>query len=128
MIINDEKGLYKINFDEKRKIAYETPVGLWTVEDYKKYHNDYVTKVGPILGGKSWAKCVDVRQYKTSDIGEEMAKHVDWMMKNGATHTAIIVESAIVKMQINKAAAGSFNQQAFTDEVEANEWLKSEGF
>lgn len=50
------------------------------------------------------------------------------MMSTGCNTLAFIVESAIVKMQMNNAGAGTFQQQAFTDEKEAYEWLKSKGF
>jgi|BioPla2DNA2_1021312.scaffolds.fasta_scaffold63385_2 hypothetical protein len=127
MEIKGPRGLYTIRYDAVRKICYEVPVGLWTKEDYQIYHNDYVSKIGPLLNGK-WAKIVDLRQYKTSDITEEINKHSKWMMSTGCNTLAFIVESAIVKMQMNNAGAGTFQQQAFTDEKEAYEWLKSKGF
>ncbi len=121
------RGLYTIRFDVGRKICYEVPVGIWTKDDYKIYHSDYVSKIGPRLNGK-WAKLIDLRRYKTSDITEEINKHSKWMLSTGCNTMAFIVESAIVKMQMNTAGAGIFQQKAFTDEKEANEWLKSKGF
>ena len=42
----------------------------------------------------------------------------------------IIVESAVVKLQINKASAGSqgFTIQAAVNEEEASDWLAAQGF
>jgi hypothetical protein len=54
--------------------------------------------------------------------------HVEWMNKNKVTTIAVIVDSAIVKMQMNRAGGGKFDQQAFTDEKEDDAWLKSKGF
>ncbi len=127
MEVKGPRDLYTIKFDGTRKIAYEVPVGLWTKEDYQTYHNDYVSKVGPLTNGK-WAKCVDLRKYKPSDITDEINKHSQWMANTGCNTVAFIVESAITKMQMNRAGAGGFQQQAFTEETEADAWLKSKGF
>lgn len=128
MQIKDSKGLYSIEFDENKKIAYEKNVGLWSKEDYLRYHNDYVNKIGPLLGGKPWVKIIDITEYKTSDIGDVMGQHVNWMLENNARYSAIVVSSVIVKMQVSMAVSGKFEQQAFTTHAEAVEWLASKGF
>ncbi|MNO06412.1 hypothetical protein D3C81_2281740 [compost metagenome] len=59
-----------------------------------------------------------------------MDKHVAWKHTNGAKLGVIIVESAVVKLQINKASAGSkgFTVQATVNEEEASDWLATQGF
>lgn len=128
MEIKDANGKYTITVDTARNIAWETNIGVWTAEDLARFHNEYVTKIVPLFKGKDWAICSDVRQYKTSPI--EMDKHVAYKQANGAKLGCIIVESAVVKLQINKASAGSagFKVQAVVNEQEANDWLKSNGF
>ncbi|MGB8455077.1 MAG: hypothetical protein WCD89_22450 [Anaerocolumna sp.] len=128
MLITHPKGFYTINYDTARKVVYEAPVGLWTKEEYAEYHSQYVNKIGPAMGKQPWAICTDLRKYKMSDLGEVMAKHVEWMADNNAKFSAMIVDSAIVKMQINRAISGKIPQQAFLNETEADEWLKSKGF
>lgn len=128
MQIKDGKGLYSIEFDENKKISYEKNVGLWSKEDYLRYHNDYINKIGPLLGGKAWAKIVDITEYKTSDIADVMGEHVNWMLQNNARYSAIVAGSAIVKMQVNMAVSGKFEQMAFATKAEAVEWLASKGF
>lgn len=128
MLISNPKGLYTIKYDEARKVVFEAPVGLWTKEDYSEYHSQFENKLGPALGGKPWAICSDLRKYKISDLGDVMAKHTEWLGNNNLQYGAIIVDSAIVKMQINRAISSKFPQQAFLDEKEADEWLKSKGF
>ncbi len=128
MQIKDSKGLYVIDFDVNKRIAFERNIGLWSKEDYLRYHNEYVTKITPLLAGKPWAKLVDITEYKTSDIADVMAKHADWMLKNNAKYAAIIVSSAIAKMQLNMVVSGKFEQKAFDTQAEAMEWLSSKGF
>lgn len=128
MQIKDSSGLYVIDFDVNKRISVEKNMGLWSKEDYLRYHNDYVTKIGPLLGGKPWAKLVDITEYKTSDIADVMAKHAEWMLQNNARYAAIIVSSAIAKMQVNMVVSGKFEQKAFSTQAEAIEWLKSQGF
>ena len=127
-MIKDVKGKYTLEVDAARRICFEAPIGLLDKEDYDRYHNDYVTKVLPKFGGKQWAVCTDLRDYKTSSISDGMSAHTEWAAKNGLSHAAFIVDSAIAKMQMNRATTGKLKQKAFTDINEAKEWLKSVGF
>lgn len=128
MIIQDSKGMYEVKVDTKRRIVYEYVTGLWQAEDYKRLHNEYVTKIGPLLGGKPWAKLSELKNYKTSNITDEINKHVSWSAKNGLEKAAIVVESSIIKMQMKKSGAGVMDPEIFTDEKSADDWLKSQGF
>lgn len=128
MQITNSKGLYTINLDESKKIVFEATVGLWKREDYLEYHSQFENKIGPALKGQPWAICSDLRKYKMSDLGDVMAKHTEWMASNHLKCAAIIVDSAIVKMQMNRAISTKFPQQVFTSEEEAKSWLKSKGF
>lgn len=128
MLISNPKGLYTINYDPVRKLVKEAPIGLWTKEDYAEYHSQFENKIGPAVGNQPWAICSDLRKYKVSDLGDIMAKHTDWLADNNVQFGAVIVDSAIVKMQINRAISSKFTQQAFLTEEEAEEWLKSKGF
>lgn len=128
MKIQHPDGLYTIEFDEKRRVIFEKPVGQWKKEEYLEYHSQYVNVIEPLLAGKPFAICSDLRKYKISDLAEEMAIHADWLIKNQVKFGAVIVDSAIVKMQINRAFSSSFPQQAFLSDDEASQWLQSKGF
>ncbi|WOO38955.1 hypothetical protein R2R35_10865 [Anaerocolumna sp. AGMB13020] len=123
MMITHPKGLYTINYDVEKRLVFETPVGSWTKEDYIEYHSQYEKVIGPAMGNKPWVSAADLRKYKMSDLGEVMAKHADWLAENNLVATASIVDSAIVKMQINRAISSKFPQQAFLNEEEAMTWL-----
>ncbi len=128
MLITDPKGLYTINVDPVRKIVFETPIGSWTKEDYNEFHEMYVEKIKPALGNSPWCLCTDLRKYKLSNIADEISRHAEWMKENKLQYAATIVDSAIVKMQMNRAGGDTITQQAFLTEKEADDWLKSKGF
>ncbi len=128
MEITDSKGKYIIKVDPVRRISWETNIGVWTPEDLERFQGEYSTHILPLFTGKEWAISSDVRQYKTTPI--DMDKHVAWKHAHGAKLGVIIVESAVVKLQINKASAGSqgFTVQAAVNEEEASDWLAAQGF
>lgn len=128
MLITNPNGLYTIEYDSTRKVVFEAPVGLWKKEDYAEYHDQFVNKIGPAIGKQPWAICSDLRKYKISDLGDVMAKHVEWLAENNVQYSAMVVDSAIVKMQINRAVGSQIPQQAFLSVEEAKEWLQSKGF
>lgn len=128
MLIQDPQGKYTIKVDTTRNIVSEAQTGLWNKEDMKRFNSDFVNKIGPALKGKKWARLSNLRGYKPSDITEEIKEHVDWAEKNGLSCAAIVVESAIVKMQMGRSAIGSVKPKIFLDENEADAWLKSQGY
>ncbi|HEX3029025.1 MAG TPA: hypothetical protein VHT34_06945 [Clostridia bacterium] len=128
MEIKDSQGKYTLKFDTSRRVCYEKQIGFWNKDDVERFHNDYTTKVGPVLANKPWSKISDLREYKTSSINDAVAVHVKWMQDTKADCVAVIVDSAIVKLQMNNAGAGLFKQMAFTDENEADKWLKAQGY
>lgn len=128
MFISHPEGRYTIQYDPDKNLVFEAPIGLWNKDYYKEYHSQYVEKIGPILNGKPWAIRSDLRKYKISDLTPLLAMHTDWLAANNLQSAAIIVDNAIVKMQINRAISSKFIQKAFLTEEEADEWLRSKGF
>lgn len=126
MIITDEKKMYTLNFDEKRRVMKEVNTGVWSKDDFKRFEQAYKS-IGNILSAKPWAKLCDLRTYKVSGINEELAAYTEWMANNNLA-AATIVDSAVTQMQMNKAVEGKFKMKAFLSESEADEWLKSLGF
>jgi hypothetical protein len=129
MIIKDANGKYELKVDQARGIVYESFDGLLKGEDINNLHNDYVNKIYPLIKGKKWVKVSDMTGYKTSNIVDESDTHLAWCVANGMVPGAIIVESAIVKMQMNRASKNSDSAPtAFTTVAEADSWLKTKGF
>ncbi|OPJ64434.1 hypothetical protein [Clostridium oryzae] len=129
MEIKDPQGLYEIKVDLERRIVYENHFkGLFTIEALQRMDKDYKEKVIPALGGKKWAKYCDMRNYQLSNIVDEMNTHLQYCIDHGLEHAALIVESAVVKMQMNRTGRNTpVPPNAFTDEKEADAWLKSVG-
>ncbi|RKD34670.1 hypothetical protein [Thermohalobacter berrensis] len=129
MIIKDTQGKYEVKVNTNRNIVYEKLIGLFKDEDMERYHEEFKNKIAPALKGQKWTKCTDLREYKTSSITETGKKHLEWCKKNGMVPGAIIVSSAVVKMQMNRIAReDKLAPTAFTDEKEADAWLKEQGF
>lgn len=128
MVISHPRGLYTIMVDADRRIVYEAPVGLWTKDDYMEYHNLYLDVILPALGAGEWSICTDYRKYRMSNVEEVLDEHINWLSENNVKYSGMVVDSAIIRMQINKAVGSRIPQQAFLDEAEADMWLKSKGF
>lgn len=128
MVISHPRGLYTIMVDTVRRIVYEAPVGLWTKDNYMEYHNLFIEVILPTLGEGAWSICTDFRKYRMSDLEDVMVNHLDWLSENNVKFSGLIVDSAIIRMQINKVMGTRIPQQAFLDEAEADHWLKSKGF
>ncbi|MGB7606062.1 MAG: hypothetical protein WBL93_11375 [Lutisporaceae bacterium] len=129
MLIKDVSGKYEMEVNTQRGVVFEKIEGFWNLEDIQRYHQDYVTKVIPALKNKKWAKCSDVRTYKTSTIADELNKNMTLYIKNGLVGGAIIVESAIVKMHLNRSTKNiGLEPEPFDNFEDADKWLKSQGF
>ncbi len=129
MIVKDIKGMYKIEVDKSRNIVIETPMGLWKSEDVERFHKDYEAKVMPQLAGaKQWAILSDLRNYKTSNVVAELKNHVQWKTERGLHRAAIVVDSAINKMQMKRTGGTAMEPMPFSTLEDAKGWLKEQGF
>lgn len=129
MIIKDVNGKYEMELDTQRGILFEKIMGLWSADDIERYHQDCMAKVIPAFKDRKWAKCSDVRDYKTSSITEELNKKMAVYAQHGLMGGAIIVDSAIVKMQLSRSTKSMGMEPVPFDNIEeADKWLKSQGF
>lgn len=127
MVIKDSKGMYQIELEGN--VVYEQLKGLYNEDDMNRLHNEYITKLAPKLKGKNWTKCSDLREYRASNINNSASKHMEWCQSNGMMPGAILIESAVVKMQMNRVSKeNQLAPTAFTELNEAKEWLKSKGY
>lgn len=128
--IKDTQGLYELKVDAERKIVYENHFkGQFTSDALARMDKDYKEKVIPAFKGSKWAKLCDMRDYQIANNVDEMNAHVQYCIEHGFSHAALIVESAIVKMQMNRTGRNTpVPPNAFTDEKEADAWLKSVGY
>lgn len=129
MLIKDIQDLYELKVDVTRRIVYEKFKGMFTKEAVSRIQNDYATKILPLFKDKKWAKYCDMRDYRLANSQDELNAFVQYCTDNGMAHAALIVESAIVKMQMNRVGRNvGVNPVAFTDENEAEAYLKECGY
>ena len=128
MKVTDIKGMYTIEVSPNGTIVEEMQSGFWNTEDFKRFQADYTSKIAPLVKGKKWAKCCDVKEYKTSPITSELQAHTKWAATIGLCTGAIIVTSAIVKMNLNRSSLDTVTPTMFDNKAEAIIWLESQGY
>jgi len=129
LLIKDVNGKYEMDVNTQRGVVFEKIEGFWNQEDLQRHHQDYITKIIPVLKNQKWAKCSDVRTYKTSTITDELNKNMELYAQSGLVGGAIVVDSAIVKMQLNRSSKSiGLEPEPFTSLEDADKWLKSQGF
>lgn len=126
----DSKGKFEVKVDTGRRVCFEKFTGTWTKDEFDRLNKVYKEAVDMLNtnGVKDWAKLTDVREYKTSNIGEEIAKHVEWASKQGYTKAALIVDKVVNKMQVNRVAGKILQIASFKSIEEGDNWLKENGF
>jgi hypothetical protein len=131
MVIKDVKGQYEINVDTIKRISSQKHAkGLMDADTMDRLHKDYVNQVIPSFNGKPFAKVVDLRGFNASPvINQKMDEHNKYCIQHGMQHAAIIVESAIVKMQMNASGRNvQFAPEACINEEEAYKYLSEKGY
>ncbi|AJY74212.1 hypothetical protein [Paenibacillus beijingensis] len=129
MKIVDSKEMYVLNVDVPRGVVYQKPRGFWKEEDALRFVEDMKTKVIPLLEKKKWVVISDVREYKVSSITEILNELIAYSHQKGQVGGGIIVESALVKMQLTRSTKSSeIAPVVFTSEEEAEAWLKEQGY
>ena len=131
MLIKDTQGKYELEVDvSKRIVVQRTVKGLFPVDAMERMHDDYVKKVIPLFKGQKWAKLCDMRDYATSPaINDLMEQHNKHCVSNGLAHVALVVQSAVAKLQMNRAGDKvKFAPMAFTTMEEAYDYLRTNGY
>ncbi len=119
---------YTTTYDPSRKVVFETPVGAWTQEDFKIYNEELSSKIISAINMQPWSLLCNMSKYVISDLSNSIAERAEWFSKINLQFVAMVVDSAAVKMQMNRAGGNKVTVQAFTSVDEADAWLKSKGF
>jgi len=128
VLIKDSKGKYEIKVDTERCIVYEKNIGHWNNEDIYRFHYEYLFKIVPLIKGREWIKCTDLREYEYSDITEEITNHVTWCVQNKLFGAIMIVKDETIEMQMNRIILDSgmiYSLITFSDDEEAKRCLDS---
>ncbi|WP_298840848.1 hypothetical protein [Clostridium sp.] len=120
---------YELKVDFERKIVYEKFKGMFTKKAIANMQNDYKIKILPIFKGSKWSKYCDMITYNLSDSKNELGEFAQYCSDNGIVHAALIVENVVVKMQMNRIGKNiGVTPVVFTDETEAEDYLKTVGY
>ncbi|MCH5138271.1 hypothetical protein JMF89_13810 [Clostridiaceae bacterium UIB06] len=128
MLIKDSEGKYELKVDLERCIVYEKNIGLWDNKDISRFHNDYLSKIIPLLKGREWFKCTDLCEYEFSNITDEITTHTTWCVKNNLFGAILIVKNEEVEMQMNLSVLNSgmiYSPITFSNYEEAEKWFTS---
>jgi hypothetical protein len=126
------KKYYEFEIISERRIIREKAYGVWTKEIAEQFLQDFKKAAKPLLGD-SWAKLVDLKDWKTSqqDTVDIVAKHLEWARTHGMAYSANIIPSATARMQVRRMmqqGGTSDFSDVFETEDAALEWLKENGF
>jgi len=130
MEIKDSQHKFLFRLDQQRNILYYEQIGIWSVEDFDRFYDKYKEMV-KYINKKPWAVLDNLKGYKPSTqvTPEMMNSIVNLAIENGISCAAILLESATLKMQLNRSNSEKRVQITyFDDEEEAFQWLESKGF
>jgi hypothetical protein len=128
MEIRSTTGKYVTSYDPTRKVVCEQPMGTWTEADFKAYNEEFFNKIVSPIKGQPWVLLCDMSKYVISDLGGSLSERIDYLASANLQYGAMVVNSATLKMQMNRAAGSKIKTQAFSTREEADAWLKSKGF
>lgn len=94
---------YSFEVDIDRAIILEQITGSWKKDTAKRYHEDFMEEVQPLLG-KPWAKLVDLRQWKTSypDMVAVIGRHLSWCKNNNLALAVNVLNNPSTFRQLNE--------------------------
>lgn len=94
---------YSFEVDEENAVIYEQITGSWKKDTAKRYHDDFMAEVQPLLG-KPWAKLVDLRQWKTSypDMVKVIGGHLNWCKEHNLALAINVLNNPSTYRQLNE--------------------------
>lgn len=128
MTIQSPSGKYITTYDPVRKLVTEQHMGTWTQEDASTYNQEFISKIMSTIKMQPWGLLCDLSKYVISQLGGSLSERAEWLASVNVQYIAMVVDSAAVKMQMNRVAVGNIPMKAFTSREEADAWLKSKGF
>lgn len=124
--MSDLAPRYSVHIDENRSELHFVTSGLFDAETMDAFLKEVGKAVGPILASRRKIRALgDLSDYvtQTREIGEKMAKTLARAEDAGIERTAIVINSAILKMQYQRISKGR-NVAIFEDKQEAINWLR----
>jgi hypothetical protein len=120
---------YSVTVDDVRGELHFVTSGLFDRQTMDAFLAEVGKAIGPLLKQKRRLRALgDLRGYvtQTREIGEKMARTLEQAEAVGIERTAIIINSAMLKMQYKRVSEGR-KVQIFEDADAALAWLRSPG-
>jgi SpoIIAA-like len=120
---------FTVTRDDARGELHFVTSGLFDRKSMDAFLAEVGKAIGPLLKQKRKLRALgDLRGYvtQTREIGEQMARTLEQAEAVGIERTAIIINSAVLKMQYKRVSEGR-NVQIFEDADTALAWLRSPG-
>jgi hypothetical protein len=118
---------FTVTLDDARGELHFVTSGLFDRKAMDAFLAEVGKAIGPLLKQKRKLRALgDLRGYvtQTREIGEQMARTLEQAEAVGIERTAIIINSAVLKMQYKRVSEGR-NVQIFEDPDAALAWLRS---
>jgi len=94
---------YTIDVDEENAVIRIKVHGRWRAETAKRYHDDFVEDMAPLLG-KPWARIADLTNWKTSreEVTDVIGQHMAWSKANGVALSLYVIDNVSTFRQLNE--------------------------
>lgn len=125
--VPDLKPTFWVQVDEERGELHFSTSGLFDQASMAEFITEVGNKVGPLLASKRRIRAFgDLSGYvtQTREIGKTMERTLTNAERAGIERTAIVINSAILKMQYKRVSEGR-NVKIFENRDEALEWLRN---
>ncbi|MEM8726061.1 MAG: STAS/SEC14 domain-containing protein [Pseudomonadota bacterium] len=118
---------YSVQVDEARSELHFKTSGLFDDATMDAFLHEVAKAAGPLLVQKGKIRAFgDLTEYvtQTREIGAKMAETLLKAEANGIEKTAIVIDSAILKMQYQRVSEGR-NVEIFSNTNDALSWLRA---
>ncbi|MDY7099047.1 MAG: hypothetical protein SXU28_12985 [Pseudomonadota bacterium] len=122
------KPTYSVRMDEERGELHFVTSGLFDAPTMAAFLREVARQAGPVLAsGRKLRAFGDLTDYvtQTKEIGEQMAQTLAQAESSGIEKTAIVINSAILKMQYKRVSEGR-NVEIFETAEDALRWLRGD--
>ena len=117
---------YEIHIDRPHRLLRVSFSGLPDADTFEAYFRDVKRHISDLTGDGGWFDFLfDLRETQVLEQQSlpQLQARARWYVDHGLRRSAMIVTSALLRMQTQRVAVDD-RFQHFTSEVEAMEWLQ----
>ena len=120
-----QDGSYELNWNGNLLVV--TGTGFWQPELMARYERDLKDKLR-LAPASGFGFLVDLSQSPAQDgaIVERHGQTTDWLEAAGCHASAMVIDSALLRMQVKRASGGRIPLAQFGTRAEALTWLETQ--